>query len=98
MNGLNAKGQVALHLALCSGSFRGDLDAARVLLEKGADANARDAADWAPLHRVAQMCDKEDSFTFGRLATAAAKLLLKHGADINATERSRISTCDPLQN
>ena len=54
INGQNAKGHVALHLAICN--ERTTLEPMAVLLERGADANARDASDLAPLHVVASMC------------------------------------------
>jgi len=90
INGVNSKGDVALHLAVCS--RRGELEAARVLLEKGASADARNGKGYTPLHVVASMCNDPDNFE--RLAGAAAKLLLKHGANANLT--STPDTLTPL--
>lgn len=49
-----------------------NLEAARLLLEHGAPANARQQAGWVPIHAAAQNGDR-----------AMAQLLLKHGADPN---------------
>jgi ankyrin repeat protein len=47
-----------------------DVEVARLLLERGADVNARQQAGWAPLHTAAANGDE-----------AMARLLLAHGAD-----------------
>ena len=49
-----------------------NLKAARLLLEHGAPANARQQAGWVPIHAAAQNGDR-----------AMVELLLKHGADPN---------------
>jgi len=49
-----------------------NLEAARLLLEHGAPANARQQAGWVPIHAAAQNGD-----------LAMAQLLLRHGADPN---------------
>lgn len=85
IDGQNAKGHVALHLALCN--KRDEMEVVRVLLEKGADASSRGRDDLTPLHVVAKMCGREPGYaqeSFARGAIASAKLLLKHGADANA--------------
>jgi len=47
----------------------------RLLLERGAAVDARDAFQWTPLHRVTR-----------RLLVSEAELLLDHGADIRARD------------
>eukprot|EP00316_Scyphosphaera_apsteinii_P005024 CAMPEP_0119302120 /NCGR_PEP_ID=MMETSP1333-20130426/3782_1 /TAXON_ID=418940 /ORGANISM="Scyphosphaera apsteinii, Strain RCC1455" /LENGTH=264 /DNA_ID=CAMNT_0007304383 /DNA_START=14 /DNA_END=808 /DNA_ORIENTATION=- len=80
LNGHNKKGRVALHLATCND--RGDIAAVRAILEKGADANARDGQGLTALHTTIH-CNN-----WKKLAMAAAKLLVKHGADVNAASTS----------
>lgn len=65
-----------MHLALCN--QRLDIAAARLLLEKGADANARDGKGRTPLYVVATLCGEPERFH--KLAVPLAKLLIKHGA------------------
>jgi ankyrin repeat protein len=55
---------------LNSAAATGRLDIARMLLERGANPNARQADDFVPLHAAAQNGQRE-----------MAELLLKHGAD-----------------
>ncbi len=50
------------------------IDVARLLLEAGADLNARQSGGWTPLHSAAHNGDLE-----------LVKLLLEHGADPNVT-------------
>ena len=76
LNAQNKRGEVALHLALCN--QRLDIAAARLLLEKGADANARDGKGRTPLYVVATLCGEPERFQ--KLAVPLAKLLIKHGA------------------
>ena len=49
------------------------IEAARVLLERGANANARQEGGWTALQSAAQSGDRE-----------ALELLIAHGADVNA--------------
>lgn len=58
---------------LASASAAGQYEIARVLIEHGANVNARAASDFTPLH---------ESAASGKIAFA--KLLLEHGADVNA--------------
>lgn len=74
----NKRGEVALHLALCN--RRLDIAAVRLLLEKGADANARDGKGRTPMHIVATLCGQPERYQ--RLAVPLAKLLLQHGASL----------------
>ena len=79
INGQNKKGHIALHLAVCN--QRGDPVAVRTLLEKGADANARDGNDDTALHVAVRMC-KHASAPVAQLfaeggAVQCVKMLLK---------------------
>ena len=87
LNARNKKGEVALHLAICNRRF--DIETVRLLLEKGADANARDGKDRTPLHIVATLCGQPERFQ--RLAVPLARLLLKHGASLaeSSTDEQR---------
>lgn len=58
---------------LASASAAGQYEIARVLIEHGANVNARAASDFTPLH---------ESAASGKVEFA--KLLLEHGADVNA--------------
>jgi len=78
LNAQNKRGEVALHLALCN--QRLDIEAVRLLLEKGADANARDGKGRTPMYIVATLCGQPERFQ--RLAVPLAKLFLKHGASL----------------
>lgn len=55
---------------------------ARILLEHGADVNARDRFGQTPLHRC---CDGTYDWE-GQVSLAIAKVLLKHGADVHAKD------------
>jgi serpin B len=76
VNGRSWNGRTALHVA----ANRGQKEAARLLLAKGADVNARTRADWhadalTPLHEAARSghCDM-------------AELLISGGANVNAND------------
>ncbi|KAM4609403.1 BRCA1-associated RING domain protein 1 [Polymixia lowei] len=47
----NHKGETPLHLA----AIKGDVDAARELLDQGADPNLKDNAGWTPLHEACNL-------------------------------------------
>ena len=68
----NKRGEVALHLALCN--RRLDIAAVRLLLEKGADANARDGKGRTPMHIVATLCGQPERYQ--RLALDPHRLSL----------------------
>jgi ankyrin repeat protein len=60
-----------------------DRETMQMLLERGADANARQQLDYTPLHGAASRGDIE-----------MAKLLLQHGADASATGSDGMSVAD----
>ena len=87
IDGQNAKGHVALHLALCN--LRGDIEVVRALLDQNANPNARDRTGQAPLHAVAHGCSADEEDGSSHLLIKAARLLLKHGADTEAVDASQ---------
>lgn len=60
-----------------------DRETMRLLLERGADPNARQQSDYTPLHGAASRGD-----------VAMAKLLLEHGADASARGSDGLSVAD----
>lgn len=85
INGENKKGQVALHLAVCN--KRQVDEAVKALLDKGADADAKDGKGETALHVVARMCSHRDSYyveEFERRARSLTKLLIAAGANVDA--------------
>jgi ankyrin repeat protein len=66
-------GATSLHWAVRHGSA----DVAEVLLDGGADPNARPGNDWLPLQQACLFHDEER-------AMAMARVLREHGADVNA--------------
>jgi uncharacterized protein len=68
---------------LNSAAAAGRVDIARMLLERGANPNARQADDFVPLHAAAQNGQRE-----------MAELLLKHGADKTLRNREGFSAQD----
>lgn len=80
INGQNKKGRVALHLAACNA--RGDIEIVKLLLGKGADANARNATGHTALMTVAGGCDTQLEGGRPRYV-AVAKWLTKHGASVD---------------
>ncbi len=71
-----------------------DLEVVRVLLNHGANVNAKDNWDRAPLHRV--FLEDEDVDVFG-----VAQLLVERGADVNARDENHetplhLASCFPV--
>jgi len=64
--------------ALHDAAFMGHTETVRVLLERGADVNARDIDENTPLHKTAFM---------GRIETV--RVLLEKGADVHASNNER---------
>jgi ankyrin repeat protein len=75
----NAQRVAPLHAAAAAR----DRETMRMLLERGADPNARQQMDYVPMHGVASRGDIE-----------AAQLLLDHGADRNARGSDGMSIAD----
>ncbi|WBA80866.1 ankyrin repeat domain-containing protein [Endozoicomonas sp. GU-1] len=71
----SGKKNIPLLCAAESGSY----EVSKVLLEYGADPQARDGSDWTALHRA--------TWKFGKQSIMLMKCLLDHGADINARNR-----------
>jgi len=72
--GAGEDGGTELHEAV----NKGDVEAAKRLLEAGIDPNARNAAGETPLHIIAEFG--------GRRAEEVVKLLLEAGSDVNARD------------
>ena len=70
-------GETALHLA----SERGHTAAMSLLLDRGADVDARNVDGWRPLHSAAQ----------GEHSAEAVALLLCRGADFEATTKAAVT-------
>ncbi|WP_422490504.1 ankyrin repeat domain-containing protein [Endozoicomonas sp. ALE010] len=68
----NGRKNIPLLCAAESGSY----EVSKVLLEYGADPQARDGSDWTALHWATR--------NFGKQSIMLMKCLLDHGADINA--------------
>lgn len=100
LNAKNKNGKVALHLAVCSNPSEGenDLQTVKVLLEAGANASSKDGKDETPLHALARLCDHLGEGTFFPMsrALAAAKLLFKYSADVNAPGGGKEAGLTPL--
>jgi len=79
-------GSTALHVCAQQALSKG----AQVLLDHGADANARDLLGFTPLHWAVQLRREEPS-AFNRLDTI--RVLLRHGAD---PKRRAVSSSTPL--
>ena len=79
---VNARGFDAEESPLHVSSRQGHVEVARVLLEHGADTEARDNDDFSPLEQAAYEGHIE-----------LVQILLEHGADANAQDKER---CTPL--
>ncbi|WP_257283508.1 ankyrin repeat domain-containing protein [Endozoicomonas sp. SESOKO1] len=81
----NRKKNIPLHCAAGSGSY----EASKVLLEYGADPQARDGADWTALHWA--------TLDYKIQSIMLLKCLLDHGVDINARNRmGRTPLCNAV--
>ena len=72
---VNAKGPNAGLTPLHRAAYYGLKEIVELLLDKGADVNAKEEVGWTPLHYAAAMSHK-----------AIAELLLDKGADVNAKD------------
>jgi hypothetical protein len=77
-----AMGRTPLQVA----AWSGDLEMVRVLLNYKADVNARSDAGWTPIHYVSQgsLVPPANIPNIYRSLPDVARLLLEHGADVNA--------------
>ena len=74
-------------IALCTAAWYGDLEMVQVLLNLEADVNDRGLNNWSPMHTVSHGPDptlSHTSYNNRQLLPDVARLLLEHGADVNA--------------
>jgi ankyrin repeat protein len=74
-------------ITLCSAAWYGDLEMVQVLLNLKVDANDRGINNWTPIHRASQGPEptlSHMSYKNTQLLPDVARLLLEHGADVNA--------------
>ena len=72
---------------LCSAAWYGDLEMLQVLLSLKVYVNARGVYNWTPIHNASQGPDPvlpHTSYNNPQLLADVARLLLEHGADVNA--------------
>ena len=73
--------------ALCSATWYGDLEMVQVLLDLKADVNDRGQYNWTPICNASQGPDpmlRHTSYSNPHLLADIVRLLLEHGADVNA--------------
>ncbi len=73
VNGVDAEGNTALHLA----AFNGHEEVVKALLAAGADANAQDAQGWTPIFKAAYNHELDCGFA------PVVQSLVEAGADVN---------------
>jgi ankyrin repeat protein len=72
---------------LCSAAYYGDLEMVQVLLSLKVDVNDRGMYNWTPIHNASQGPDpwlSHASYNKPQLLLDVTRLLLEHGADVNA--------------
>ena len=69
---------------LCSAAFYGDLEMVHVLLNLKVDVNDRGQNSWTPIHNASRGPFSHASYNNPQLLADVARLLLEHGADVNA--------------
>ena len=89
VNVRNEKGGAPLHAAAC----KGQAEMIEFLIANGAKVNARANNGQTPLHKAANGGDRKDNRP-GPRHLAAAKVLLKHGADPHAKDKNGKSSSD----
>lgn len=77
---VNAKNDRAGWTPLSRAVYNGRVDVARLLIEKGADVNAKDSAGWTPLYGAVSYGKKE-----------VVSLLITKGADVNARNNGGVT-------
>jgi len=86
--------------ALIIAATMGQTDVVEALVNKGADPNIRDNNSFTALHAAARDSDYGEEPAQRAHGVATAKVLIKHGADVNARlnqEKPTVRTLDELQ-
>jgi ankyrin repeat protein len=79
----NLKGEVALHFAACDSDHPFEINVLQLLLDHGANVNARDDEGSTPLHH-SSFRDADSIFECADGTVEVTRLLLEHGANIDA--------------
>jgi uncharacterized protein len=86
-NGANPNERQMGITALMTACNRGHVDVVRILLEKGADVNAKDWEGWTALMAAAAGAAHDDNRNKEEECLEIVRLLIAHGADVNQKGR-----------
>jgi ankyrin repeat protein len=86
-NGANPNERQMGITALITACNRGHVDVVRILLEKGADVNAKDWEGWTALMAGAAGAAHDDNRNKEEKCLEIVRLLIAHGADVNQKGR-----------